>query len=63
MLVTRNADGSPVVGRPGAWTARLSVGWEVSWTATNGQAGRFAVITKTATFERPVTEVQVLVTA
>jgi hypothetical protein len=34
----------------------------VSWTATNGQAGRFAVITKTATFERPVTEVQVLVT-
>jgi hypothetical protein len=61
-LVTRNADGSAVAGRPAAWTARLSVGWDVSWTATNGETGRFAVITKSATFERPVTEVQVLVT-
>jgi hypothetical protein len=62
-LVTRNADGSLVAGRPAAWTAQLAVVWEVSWTATNGQTGRFGPITKTATFQRPVTEIQVLITA
>jgi hypothetical protein len=61
-LVTRNVDGSDVPGRPGVWPARLTVGWDVAWTATNGQSGRFARITKAATFDRPVTEVQVLVT-
>jgi hypothetical protein len=36
--------------------------WEVSWVASNGESGSFAPITKTASFQRPVTEVQVLVT-
>jgi hypothetical protein len=63
-LVTRNADGSGVAGRPpSGWTAVVSVEWDVGWTATNGQAGHFAPITKRATFQRPVTEVQVLVTS
>jgi hypothetical protein len=62
-LVTRNADGSPVAGRPATgWAAVLRVEWEVGWAATNGQAGRFAPITKRATFQRPVTEVQALIT-
>ena len=61
-LLTRNVDGSLVAGRPPAWSATLSVDWEVTWTATNGQSGRFATITKATTFERAVTEVQVLVT-
>ncbi len=60
--VTVGADGSPVAGRPGAWSAELGVVWEVSWVATNGESGSFAPITKTASFQRPVTEVQVLVT-
>jgi hypothetical protein len=61
-LLTRNVDGSPVAGRPPAWSAILSVDWEVMWLATNGQTGRFATITKATTFDRAVTEVQVLVT-
>ncbi len=60
--VTRNADGSAVAGRPRAWTAALSVDWDVTWTATNGESGQFPPITKATTFERAVTEIQVLVT-
>ena len=51
-----------VAGRPPAWRATLSVDWDVTWTATNGQSGRFATITKATSFDRAVTEVQVLVT-
>jgi len=61
-LLTRNVDGSGVPGRPAAWSATLSIDWDVTWTATNGQSGTFATITKTTTFDRAVTEVQVLVT-
>ncbi len=60
--LTRNVDGTAVAGRPAAWSATLSVDWEVTWTATNGQSGSFATITKSTTFDRAVTEVQVLVT-
>jgi hypothetical protein len=60
--LTRNVDGTAVAGRPPAWRATLSVDWDVTWTATNGQSGRFATITKATSFDRAVTEVQVLVT-
>ena len=60
--ITRNTDGSAVAGRPAAWSATLTVGWAVAWTATNGQSGQFPPIKKSTSFERPVTEVQVLVT-
>jgi len=60
--LTRNVDGTPVAGRPAAWPATLSVDWDVTWAASNGQSGRFATITKATAFDRAVTEVQVLVT-
>ena len=60
--LTRNADGSAVAGRPPAWSATLSIEWDVTWTATNGESGQFAPISKLTAFDRAVTEVQVLVT-
>ena len=38
--LTRNVDGTAVAGRPPAWRATLSVDWDVTWTATNGQSGQ-----------------------
>jgi hypothetical protein len=61
--ITRNADGSDVAGRPDSWTLSVTVTWTVTWTATNGESGAFAPIPKAASVARPVTEVQVLVTA
>jgi hypothetical protein len=61
--ITVNADHSPVAGRPHAWPATITVTWNVTWTATNGESGQFAPIPKTTGFDRPVTEVQALVTA
>jgi hypothetical protein len=61
--ITINADHSPVAGRPHAWPATITVVWNVTWTATNGESGQFAPIPKTTGFDRPVTEVQTLVTA
>ena len=57
---TSTAPPSPAAHRRGV--PRSSVDWDVTWTATNGQSGRFATITKATTFDRAVTEVQVLVT-
>jgi hypothetical protein len=60
--ITRNVDHTPVPGRPDAWPATIDVTWTVTWTATDGAAGTLNPVTKTAGFDRPVTEVQTLVT-
>jgi hypothetical protein len=61
-LITRNVDHSGVPGRPDAWPASIAVKWTVTWTATDGAAGTLNPVTKTTGFDRPVTEVQALVT-
>jgi hypothetical protein len=60
--ITRNADATPVPGRPNAWPALLDVTWGVTWAATNGVTGTLPPIAKATGFDRPVTEIQVLVT-
>jgi hypothetical protein len=56
--ITRAVDGSPVAGRPAAWQGSVRVVWRVSWSATNGQAGVFAPVSKTTAVARAVTEIQ-----
>jgi hypothetical protein len=62
-LVTRNVDRSAVPGRPDGWPAEVAVRWTVAWRATDGATGTLNPVTKRTGFDRPVTEVQVLVTA
>jgi hypothetical protein len=61
-LVTRNVDRSAVPGRPDGWPADVAVRWTVAWRASDGATGTLEPVTKRTDFERPVTEVQSLVT-
>jgi hypothetical protein len=61
-LVTRNVDRTGVPGRPDAWPADVAVTWTVTWRASDGATGSLNPVTKRTGFERPVTEVQTLVT-
>jgi hypothetical protein len=61
-LVTRNVDHTGVPGRPHGWPAQVAVTWTVSWRATDGATGTLNPVVKSTGFERPVTEVQSLLT-
>jgi hypothetical protein len=61
-LVTRNVDHTGVPGRPDGWPAQVAVTWTVSWRATDGATGTLNPVIKSTGFERPVTEVQSLLT-
>ncbi len=61
-LVTRNVDRTGVPGRPDGWPADVAVTWTVAWRASDGATGTLNPVTKRTAFERPVTEVQTLVT-
>jgi hypothetical protein len=51
-------DASSVAPGGRAWPARLSIHWDVTWTATNGDGGSLASLTTTQAYAIPVREVQ-----
>src|SRR3954447_3926625 len=59
---TKNADGTPVVGAPSAWSASVHVSWSVTWRASTGETGAFPAIVKTTALTRPVVEVATVIT-
>jgi len=42
------------------WPARLSIRWQVSWSATNGDSGSLGPLTTTAGYPVPVQEIQAI---
>jgi hypothetical protein len=50
------------VAAPGGsrWPARLSIRWQVSWTATNGAGGGLGPLTTSSTYAVPVHEIQAI---
>lgn len=51
-----------VAGRPTAWTASVTISWDVSWEG-GGRTGTFTDISATEVVDRQVDEVQAVVTA
>ena len=51
---------TPASAGRSTWASSVAIGWDVTWSATDGSAGTLAPLTTTTDVQTPVVEIQVL---